>query len=250
MAVLLVCAGQRSTLVLAMGVAMRRMVFCFLLAAAWAAPGLSSAQESQGRVCGPMTMGAIPCQSPADSRMPPISPDNYTAAQRKAVDAFLHAHKTPVFGPFEILLRNPDLMTMIGDIALYVRFNQPAIGMDMAELVILMTAREWGQDYQWSAHAPIAAKQGIKQEVIDAIADGRRPAGMREDEAVVYDMVNELNRHHRVSDETYARVVNRFGERGVVDITCLAGYYTLLAITMNTARMPVPADKRLPRFPN
>jgi 4-carboxymuconolactone decarboxylase len=100
-------------------------------------------------------------------------------------------------------------------------------------------------------HAPIALKQGISKDIVDAIADGRRPSGMSEDEEICYDLSIELHRNKRVSDATYARAVKRFGEKGVIDLVGINGYYAFLAMTLNTTRYPVPKDGlRLPRFPD
>jgi len=153
----------------------------------------------------------------AQERMPPVPPDTYDAAQKKAAEEFQAARKAPVSGPFSILIRIPELMTanrMMGD---YLRLK-PSIGTTLSELVILITAREWTQDYEWHVHAPIALKQGISQEIIDAIAAGRRPTGMNEDQEICYDFTIELQRSKRVSDATYARAKalrrnRRFGYR-------------------------------------
>ena len=185
----------------------------------------------------------------AQDRMPPISPEKYDAAQKKAAEEFQAARKYPVFGPFSVLIRSPELMTanrIMGD---YLRLK-PSIGTKLSELIILVTARDWTQDYEWYVHAPIALKQGISKEIIDAIAEGRRPSGMNEDQEICYDFTMELNRNKRVSDATYDRAVKRFGEQGVLDIAGIDGYYTGLAMEMNTTRMPIPANgKPLRRFP-
>jgi 4-carboxymuconolactone decarboxylase len=131
----------------------------------------------------------------------------------------------------------------------YLRLK-PSIGTKLSELVILLTAREWTQDYEWYVHAPIALRQGISQEIIDAIAEGRRPTGMSEEQEICYDFSIELHRNRRISDATYERAVKRFGEKGVLDIAGINGYYASLAMAMNTTRMPIPPDgKRLARWP-
>ena len=104
--------------------------------------------------------------------------------------------------------------------------------------MILVTAREWGQAYEWSIHAPIALAQGIRPEVVQAIAQGRRPQGMSDDEAICYDFSTELHRTRQVSDATYARALKRFGEKGVIDLTAINGYYTFLAMQLNMMRTP------------
>jgi 4-carboxymuconolactone decarboxylase len=184
----------------------------------------------------------------AQDRMPPIPPEQYNEAQKKAAEEFLAVRKVPVFGPFEVLLRSPEVMNVARAMGDYLRYK-PAMGTTLSELVILVTAREWSQDYEWYVHAPIALKQGIRQEIVDAIADGRRPTGMSDDEEICYDLAIELHRNKRVSDATYDRAVKRFGEKGV-DLAAINGYYTFLAMAMNTSRMPIPPDGQpLPRFP-
>lgn len=184
------------------------------------------------------------------NRMPPIPSAKYDAAQRMAAEEFLEARKEPVFGPFDLLIRSPELMTAARGMGDYLRYKA-SVGTRLSELVILMVARQWSQDFEWSVHQPIAARSGISNDVIEAISEGCRPSGMDEDETIVYEFVDELHRHRRVSDRSYERAVKRFGERGVVDMVGLVGYYGLLAMTMNTARMSIPADgNRLARFPD
>ncbi|MFJ3317869.1 carboxymuconolactone decarboxylase family protein [Herbaspirillum huttiense] len=185
----------------------------------------------------------------AADRLPVIPPDQYTPEQKKAADEFLAARKVPVFGPFEPLMHSPQVMTQARSMGDYLRYNS-AIGNTLSELVILITAREWTQDYEWHVHYPIAIKAGIKPEVAAAIADGRRPEGLSEDEQIVYDFSLELHRNKRVSDPTFARAEKRFGKKGVVDLTGINAYYTLLAMQMNAAQYQAPKEaKRLVRFP-
>jgi 4-carboxymuconolactone decarboxylase len=113
----------------------------------------------------------------AQDRMPPIPPEKYDEAQKKAAEEFRVARKGPVFGPFSVLIRSPELMTANRTMGDYLRLK-PSIGTKLSELIILITAREWTQDYEWHLHAPIALKQGISQEIIDAIVAGRRPSGV------------------------------------------------------------------------
>ena len=185
----------------------------------------------------------------AQDRMPPIPPENYTEAQRKAADQFLETRKTPVFGPFIPLIRSPELMLRSKEMGDYLRFRA-SIGQKLAEFTILITARQWTQDYEWYVHHPLALKQGLKPEIADAVFNNRRPAGMAEDEEALYDLVTELDNTRRLSDQTYDRAVKAFGKQGVVDLIGLHGYYTFLAMTMNATRMELPKDaKRFPRIP-
>ena len=183
------------------------------------------------------------------ARLPAIPPAAYDEAQKKAAAEFEAARKRAPFGPFEKLMYSPEVMTAARSMGDHLRYKS-AVGTVLSELVILVTAREWSQDYEWSVHAPIALKAGIRQDVVDAIADGRRPTGMSPDEEIAYDFSIELHRNKRVSDATYERAKTRFGEKGVVDLAAINGYYTFLAMAMNTARMPVSAGPKLSRFPD
>ena len=170
-------------------------------------------------------------------------------ASAALAEDFLAARKVPVFGPFEPLMHSPQVMNQARAMGDYLRYNS-AIGNTLSELAILITAREWTQDYEWYVHQPIALKAGIKPEIINAIADGRRPTGMSENEEIVYDFSTELHNNKRVSDRTFERADKRFGKKGIVDLTGINAYYTLLAMQLNVARYNLPKDgKRMSRFP-
>jgi 4-carboxymuconolactone decarboxylase len=185
----------------------------------------------------------------AQDRLPTIKPENYNEDQKKAAAEFEAARKKPIFGPFEPLMHSPQVMTLARSMGDYLRYNS-AIGNTLSELVILMTAREWSQDYEWYVHYPIALKAGIKKEVADAIADGRRPEGMSEDEEIVYTFASELIHNKRVSDRAFQRAEQKFGKKGAIDLTGVVGYYTFLAMQMNMAKYSAPAEgPKLGRFP-
>jgi 4-carboxymuconolactone decarboxylase len=186
----------------------------------------------------------------AQQRLPTIPPDQYTADQKKAAEEFLATRKVPVFGPFEPMMHSPEVMNMARAMGDYLRYHS-AIGNTLSELVILITARDWSQDYEWHVHYPIALKAGIAKDIADAIADGRRPNGMSTDEEIVYDFTTELQKNKRVSESTFNRAEQRFGKKGVVDMTGISGYYTFLAMQLNMARYEFSgAAPRLSRFPN
>ena len=184
----------------------------------------------------------------ADDRLTTIPPAQYDADQKKAAADFEVARKTPVFGPFEPLMHSPEVMSLARSMGDYLRYKS-SIGNTLSELVIITTARSWSQDYEWSVHAPIALKAGIRKELVDAIADGRRPAGMSADEEMTYDFTSELLRNKRVSDPTYRKVQARFGDKGVVDMTGIVGYYTFLAMELNVAQYHPRDGTRLVRLP-
>lgn len=176
----------------------------------------------------------------AQDRLPPLPKEQLTDEQTQALAEFVAARGQPT-GPWNVLLRSPELMKRTRGLSDYLRFESVLPGY-LRELAILMTARQWGQNYEWNAHFPLAIDEGFSAEMAQAIAEGRRPDGMLEDEEILYDFVLELQRNHSVSDATYGRAVERFGEQGVVETVSLVGYYTMISMILNTARTPLPAD--------
>jgi 4-carboxymuconolactone decarboxylase len=184
----------------------------------------------------------------AQDRMPPIPRDKMTEAQKKAADEVASGQRgggNRTSGPFVPLLRSPELMSRLQKIGEYLRFNS-SLEPKLLEFVILMTARQWTQQYEWDAHASLAVKAGVEPEIIAAIAEGRRPAKMTGDEEIVYAFYAELHQNQSVSDPTYGAAVNRFGEQGVIDMVGLIGYYSTLGMVMNVARAPLPPGTAQP----
>ena len=176
----------------------------------------------------------------AQDRLPPLPADQLTPEQTQALAEFVAARGQPT-GPWGVLLRSPELMKRTRGLSDYLRFESPLPGY-LREFVILMTARQWGQSYEWNAHYALAIDEGFSAEMAQAIAEGRRPEGMIDEEEILYDFCMELQRNHSVSDATYERAVARFGEQGVVETVSLVGYYTMIAMILNTAQTPLPPD--------
>jgi 4-carboxymuconolactone decarboxylase len=183
----------------------------------------------------------------AQDRMPPIPTAQLTDLQKQAMAEFAAARGGDVGGPFVPLLRSPEVMNRARAMGDYLRFKS-TLPARLSEFVILLTAREWTQQYEWEAHSRLALKAGVSAETVEAIAQGRHPEHLTEDEAILYDLATELQHHKSVSDGTYARAVARYGEQGVIDAVGITGYYTLLAMVLNTARTPLPAG-RTPGMP-
>ena len=183
-------------------------------------------------------------------RLGPIAQEDWTPEQRAAAQAIIDGPRGALYGPFVPLLRSPELLESAQRMGEYLRYRS-AIGVRLSELAILVTARQWNQQVEWAIHAPIAAQVGIPPSVIHAIAERQRPEDMLVDEAVVHDFCIELHEGKSVSDRVYADALALFGEQGVVDLMGLNGYYTFLAMVMNTARTPVangaPSMKPFPR---
>jgi 4-carboxymuconolactone decarboxylase len=180
-------------------------------------------------------------------RLPPIPLDQMNDAQKK-VAAVLAESRGSVRGPFGAMLRSPELADCMQKVGQYVRFK---CGLDkrINRLAGMLATRHWSNQYEWNGHVPYALKAGMEQSLIDAIGEGRRPPAMRDDEAAVYDFVTELYANKGVSDATYVRALEQFGEAGVVDLIGVVGYYATNAMLMNVARTAVPGNDTLPLLP-
>ncbi|MGD9827401.1 MAG: carboxymuconolactone decarboxylase family protein [Hyphomicrobiaceae bacterium] len=182
-------------------------------------------------------------------RLPPIPADKMTEAQKKSVADIVSGPRGRVVGPFNVMLRSPEFMDRAQKLGEYLRFRC-VLGEKLKELVILVTARNWSQQFEFTAHGPIAIKAGLDPKIVEAIADGRRPDRMDDDETLVHDFCTEMfRRGMSVSDSTYERALARFGEQGVVEMVGVSGYYTMLAMLMNVARTALPEGAKPPLTP-
>jgi 4-carboxymuconolactone decarboxylase len=183
--------------------------------------------------------------------LPPIPADKMTPEQKRAAEEFESGRGYAPRGPFAVMLRSPEVMLRAKAMGDYLRFRN-VLPKHVREMVILVTAREWTQDYEWFHHYKIGLEEGLSKAIADAIADGRRPERMEEPEAAAYDFAVELHRRRSVSDATYARALSHFGEHGIIDLIGLNGYYTFNAMMMNVARTPLDHAKAEPlkRFPS
>ena len=173
-----------------------------------------------------------------------------TSEQKRAEEEFRAGRGHGLIGPFAVMLRSPEVMLRAKGMGDYLRFRN-VLPKRVSEMVILITAREWTQQFEWSHHYKYAMEAGLSPQIADAIAEGRRPEKMAEDETAAYDFSIELHRYKSVSDASYDRALKMFGEPGIIDLTGLNGYYSLLAMMMNVARTPSdsPDVKPLEPFP-
>jgi 4-carboxymuconolactone decarboxylase len=168
--------------------------------------------------------------------------------QRRHADEIIRGPRGALISPFVPLLRSPELMSHVQRMGEYLRYRS-AIGTHLSEIAILVTARVFSQQVEWAIHEPIARREGVAADTVQAIGQGRRPSGMTDDEALVHDFCTELHRGRAVSDTTWKRAIERFDERGVVDLIGISGYYTLLSMVMNAARTAVPPSTAEPLLP-
>jgi 4-carboxymuconolactone decarboxylase len=208
--------------------------------------------RSSAAIVAPMVLGlslVLAARLTAQNRLPAIPQEQWTEVQRQAMEEY-HTFRDGVSAPFEAMLRSPGMINPARALSDYVRFNS-SLPPRLSEFVIIMTAREWTAQYEWNAHHGLAMRAGLAPEIAAAVAEGRRPEAMAADEAAIYDFCMELFRNHSVSDATYSRAVAEVGEQGVVDVIGLSGWYTLVSMMLNTARVPLPAGatERLEPFP-
>ncbi|MBM4184838.1 MAG: carboxymuconolactone decarboxylase family protein [Gemmatimonadetes bacterium] len=185
----------------------------------------------------------------AQTRLPAIPESQLSAEQRAAIAEFREV-RGELSGPWHAIVRSPGMLNPARALSDYVRFNS-SLPARLSEFAILITAREWSSQYEWNAHHGLAMRGGLRPEIAAAVAEGRRPEGMAADEAAVYDFCIELHQNRSVSDATYARARELLGEQGIMDVIGLSGWYTLVSMVLNTARIPAPenATQLLEPFP-
>lgn len=185
-------------------------------------------------------------------RIPLFPNDQMSAAQRLAYDKASGGPNGPVRGPTRAILHNPDLADKwraMGDLLR----NATSLPLGLSELAILVTARHWSAQFVWHTHLAPALKGGLAQEVIDAIRDNRIPVFAGEKQAAVYAYCTELHELHTVSTPAYERTLALLGATGMVELTAIAGYYAMVAMTVNAhdilPEAAMPLGPRQPRRP-
>ena len=159
--------------------------------------------------------------------------------QRRVVDAILGKRGGRIPGPFRLALHCPEVTEAWHPLGEVLRLKT-TFPLRLSEFAIIITARAWDCEYVFNAHVSIALQDGLAQSVVDQLAAGERPKGMKEDEEAIYDYCTELYRDHAISDATYARALKLFGTAKVVELTCLIGYYSMVAMTLLAHQMPLP----------
>ncbi|HSW03085.1 carboxymuconolactone decarboxylase family protein [Aquabacterium sp.] len=175
------------------------------------------------------------------------SPDSMNPDQRRVYDKIVSGRRGKVQGPLRAVLHNAELANRWQALGELLRYNT-SLSPRQSELAILVTGRACRAPFEWYAHRLEAEKVGIEPQVIDAILAETWPPGLSDDDAAVLRYAGELNRFNSVSDTTYADALARFGERTVVELTALVGYYTMVAMTLNAHEIPLPEGVE-PAFP-
>lgn len=174
-------------------------------------------------------------------RMPPLDPAAMSEAQRKAAEELASGPRGGVKGPFIALLRSPELMERLQKVGEYLRFKS-SLEPRVSEFTMLVVSRQWTQQFEWFVHVPLALKAGVTPETVQSLAEGRRPRAMAKDEELAYDFCEELLRTKGVSAASYRVALDQFGERGLVDLVALVGYFITVSMVLNVAHTPAPQD--------
>ncbi len=174
-------------------------------------------------------------------RFKPLVESELSEAQLKAVREVASGPRGRLNpdGPSALLLRSPDLMSRTQRVGEYLRFNS-SLPTRLNEFAILITARQWNAQVEWIIHQPLAVKAGLAPAVTADLLQGKRPTGMQDDEEIIYQFLKELHETRAVSDSAFKAVLDKFGERGVIDLIGLTGYYSMLAMVLNVAQQPLP----------
>lgn len=172
-------------------------------------------------------------------RFAPVKYEQLTPEQKTMIEHVLSGERAALTGPFNVLLRSPEMGDLAQKFGAEMRYHS-SIPRKLNEFAILITARHWTSQYEWYAHQRDGLKYGLEPAIIDSIAAGKRPAQMSPDHEIVYNFCTELLNKKQVSDPTYKATVDKFGERGVVDLIGTIGYYNMVSMLLNVDRYPLP----------
>jgi len=194
------------------------------------------------------TLGAAQSPTATDlhlrgDRIKPLTVDQLTTPEQKLMVEELLASGRGSEGSFNFLLRRPEVGRVAQKLGVQLRAHT-SLPKPIFELGVLMTLRYWTAQFEWWIHHKVALKAGLSPAIIDSIGIGKRPASMQPDQVAVYNFSDELLRTRQVSDATFKAVVDKFGERGVVDLTSLIGYYSMVSAMMNVDRYPLPVGEK------
>jgi 4-carboxymuconolactone decarboxylase len=173
-------------------------------------------------------------------RFKPLTWDEMTPAQHTMVEHLFSGPRAGANGPFNVLLRSPEMGDIAQQFGASMRFNQ-SMPRKLNEMAIIITARYWTAQYEWYAHKRAALQAGLDPAIVDAIQHGRRPAALQKDETAVYTFCTELLNTKHVSDATFAAAKTAVGEKGVVDLMGVMSWYQMVSMLLNVDRYPLPA---------
>jgi 4-carboxymuconolactone decarboxylase len=174
-------------------------------------------------------------------RFPKLTPEQMNAAQREVAAEITAGPRGEVRGPFIALIHNPELAGRLQKLGEFLRWKGK-LAPKLKELAVLITARRWSCQHEWVMHSKLALEGGLAKEVVDAIARDREPANLSAEEKAIYRFCRELHATGRAGDDAFADIEKRFGLDGALELIALNGYYTLMAMVLNTAGLPLPGN--------
>ena len=180
-------------------------------------------------------------------RLTELTPALMDDVQREIYDACVRGRRGTTPGNVLVWLRSPDLANLAQQLGVFVRY-ETTLGQRLSELAILIVAREWNSPYEWAVHRAEALKAGLSVDVIEAIAARKSPPVSDGKEKIVYDFCTALVATRAVPDAIYSAAVAALGERAIVELVGLLGYYTMVAMTLNTFEID-PPDGSVPLPP-
>jgi 4-carboxymuconolactone decarboxylase len=172
-------------------------------------------------------------------RFKPLTYDEMTPAQRTMIEHVLTGPRGNTDGPFNVQLRSPEMGDLGQQFGAATRFAT-SVPRKLYELAIILTARHWTSQFEWYAHRRAALQAGLSPAIVDAVAQGRRPASLAADEEPVYNFASELLETKQVSDKTFDAAKTLLGERGVVELINVMGWYGTVSMLLNVDRYPLP----------
>lgn len=175
------------------------------------------------------------------------TPETMDAEQRRVHDKIIAGRRGKIQGPLRAALHNAELADRWQALGELLRYNT-TLTPRQSELAILVTGRACASPFEWYAHRLEAERVGIEAAVIEAILARSAPAGLAADDALIVQVALELNAFNSISDATYALALSQLGERKLVELTALVGYYTMVAMTLNAHEIPLP-EGVAPAFP-
>jgi 4-carboxymuconolactone decarboxylase len=180
----------------------------------------------------------------AQPRFPRLTEAEMTAEQREVAALITAGPRGEVRGPFIALLHNAAIARHLQALGEQLRWKGK-LPQPLVELAVLVTARRWTCQHEWFVHEQLARKAGLDAAIIDALRERREPP-VRGDEALVYAFCRDAHASGRVGDAEFAAVRERFGLDGAVELLVLSGYYTMMAMVLNTAQLPLPGGAQPP----
>jgi 4-carboxymuconolactone decarboxylase len=194
---------------------------------------------------------AMPLAAATQERYPALTPDQLSPAQKAYIENLQKPPRNNTTAltnpPFKVYLRDPELGSKLEAVSDYVRW-ETGLAPRLTELAIMITARQWSNQWIWRGHYRAALRGGLDPSVGADMAAGKRPEKMKPDETVLYNYAMEMYRDKAVSDPTYAAAAKQFGEKGLIDLVATMGYYDTVAMTLITAKAVAPKEDDVPQL--